>query len=677
MISAILLAACIQPALAQTGTFIDRSNPSDLRVVSFNVNWDSIFPDVDATQAAKFERLVNALDPDILNIQEINRSAGAVANLMDSIAPLPGGGSWNAHKGRDSVIVSKFPLSMTATATVPPAQYDLAMALVDLPNDRFAVDFYIMNDHFKCCGGSTNDSKRQKQADALVNWMRDARTPGGSINLPNGTAMAVVGDLNMVGSLQPLNTLITGNIMDNGTYGPDSPPDWDGTDSTDAHPLHNAAGPDDYTWRDDGSPYPPGRLDYIIYTDSAIAESYKFVLNTVTMSSGDLAAAGLQRYDVCMDNSGVYYDHLPVVVDYSSDAAADCNGNGVPDDQDIAGGTSQDCNGNGIPDECETDTDGDNVIDACDNCPNDPNKVDPGLCGCGTPDDDTDGDQTPDCNDGCPNDPNKVDPGLCGCGTPDDDTDGDQTPDCNDGCPNDPNKTDPGVCGCGTPDTDSDGDGVPDCIDICPGGDDNVDTDADGVPDFCDPCPFDNPDDSDGDGVCDSNDICPGFDDNLDTDGDNTPDCIDGCPNDPDKTDPGLCGCGTPDTDTDGDQTPDCNDACPSEPALIAPEGPQELDCIDGIDNDCDGLTDAADTDCVPPACACGDLDNSGGTVDLNDFSVLATCFGYSSPTGSCSSEQFECSDLDGDGVITLNDFGTFAILFGSSTTAHPPNCLP
>jgi hypothetical protein len=29
---------------------------------------------------------------------------------------------------------------------------------------------------------------------------------------------------------------------------------------------------------------------------------------------------------------------------------ADCNGNGVPDDQDIASGSSQDCNGNGIPD---------------------------------------------------------------------------------------------------------------------------------------------------------------------------------------------------------------------------------------------------------------------------------------------------------------------------------------
>ncbi len=31
----------------------------------------------------------------------------------------------------------------------------------------------------------------------------------------------------------------------------------------------------------------------------------------------------------------------------------DCNGNGIPDDLDIANGTSTDCNGNGIPDECE------------------------------------------------------------------------------------------------------------------------------------------------------------------------------------------------------------------------------------------------------------------------------------------------------------------------------------
>jgi len=65
--------------------------------------------------------------------------------------------------------------------------------------------------------------------------------------------------------------------------------------------------------------------------------------------------------------------------------------------------------------------------------------------------------------DGCPDDPDKTQPGVCGCGVADTDNDEDGTPDCKDGCPNDPNKTSPGICGCGIPDTDSNGDGVPDC----------------------------------------------------------------------------------------------------------------------------------------------------------------------------------------------------------------------
>ncbi|MGB2985823.1 MAG: hypothetical protein WBE26_08060 [Phycisphaerae bacterium] len=148
----------------------------------------------------------------------------------------------------------------------------------------------------------------------------------------------------------------------------------------------------------------------------------------------------------------------------------DCNGNGVPDDEDIANGTSgdcqpdgipdecqvppidslaPDCNQNDIPDECEVDSDGDGLIDDCDGCPDDPNKIEPGVCGCGVPDDDSDGDGVEDCSDGCPDDPNKIEPGICGCGVPDDDSDGDGVEDCNDGCPDDPNKIEPGVCGCG------------------------------------------------------------------------------------------------------------------------------------------------------------------------------------------------------------------------------------
>jgi hypothetical protein len=46
------------------------------------------------------------------------------------------------------------------------------------------------------------------------------------------------------------------------------------------------------------------------------------------------------------------------------------------------------------------------------------------------PDTDTDGDGVADCNDECKYEPNKTNPGQCGCDTPDTDSDGDGTPDC-------------------------------------------------------------------------------------------------------------------------------------------------------------------------------------------------------------------------------------------------------
>ena len=79
---------------------------------------------------------------------------------------------------------------------------------------------------------------------------------------------------------------------------------------------------------------------------------------------------------------------------------------------------------------CSGDPDGDGFDDNCEACPQDPNKIEPGICGCGVSDDDSDGDATPDCQDGCPADPGKTAPGICGCGIEDVDIDGDGTPDC-------------------------------------------------------------------------------------------------------------------------------------------------------------------------------------------------------------------------------------------------------
>ena len=64
------------------------------------------------------------------------------------------------------------------------------------------------------------------------------------------------------------------------------------------------------------------------------------------------------------------------------------------------------------------DSDHDGVVDCADGCWSDPDKVAPGLCGCGTPDTDTDHDGIPDCIDPCDSDPNNSVRGQCGCAGP-------------------------------------------------------------------------------------------------------------------------------------------------------------------------------------------------------------------------------------------------------------------
>ena len=80
----------------------------------------------------------------------------------------------------------------------------------------------------------------------------------------------------------------------------------------------------------------------------------------------------------------------------------------------------------------------------------------------------------------------------------------------------------------------------------------------------------------------------------------------------------------------------------------------------------------------APPSetCVCGDIDGSGGDVDLTDFSSFALCYGLGTPGGDCPAQTFVCSDLDGSGEIDLTDFGTFAILFGATSSNEVPNCL-
>ncbi len=78
-----------------------------------------------------------------------------------------------------------------------------------------------------------------------------------------------------------------------------------------------------------------------------------------------------------------------------------------------------------------------------------------------------------------------------------------------------------------------------------------------------------------------------------------------------------------------------------------------------------------------PPGCAstCGDMNGSGGNVDLVDFAIFSTCFGLVGPNPSCDAGEFICSDMNEDGIINLLDFATFLLVFGVSSSNVLPNC--
>lgn len=311
------LAAGSQPSPPDND--LARGAARHVRVMNYNIQSDGLF---DGGRQAQLIRIFQAIQPDVIGIQEVwNHDETDVAAWFDTNLPLGGGASWFAAKGgRSQVTVSRWPFTVHVLAPG-----DELCTLIDLPDADYDHDFYLIDSHFKCCGtiGDSNDQQRQEAADRIIAWTRDLQNPGGLADLAEGTPIVHIGDLNLVGGPQPLVTLLTGDIVDNSTYGPDFPPDWDGTDNESSGPSHQDS-QTFFTWRSDFSTFAPGKLDYIIYTGSAVELGNHFILDTQEMSPGKLALLGLQS-----DDTHQASDHLPVVQDFEPDPDTATSG-GVP-----------------------------------------------------------------------------------------------------------------------------------------------------------------------------------------------------------------------------------------------------------------------------------------------------------------------------------------------------------
>ncbi len=276
---------------------LTKESDAFIRVLTYNTLFNGL---EDSSKLPYFERIITALDPDIISFVETS-NASNVKSLLDQWLPLGTANGWYVLEYNGVVTASKWAIiqSWFLTRQFP--------TLIDLP-ESYGTDLLFTNSHLFCCDA---EDRRQEQVDEYVAFMLDAKTEGGEISLPEQTPFVYAGDLNLVGYSQQLTTLLTGDIRFTNIYGDGAPIDWDDTDVTSDNSVHNNK-PLAYTWRNYNANFLPGKLDFIIYSDSVLEKEKSFVLETETQSSQTLTENGLQLSDTLLAS-----DHLPVVADFS------------------------------------------------------------------------------------------------------------------------------------------------------------------------------------------------------------------------------------------------------------------------------------------------------------------------------------------------------------------------
>ncbi len=285
----------IQPA---TPISFEKRHDDDIRLVSHNV-WSSALINDDYQE--HFRRIYQSLNPDIVVLQEMYENTNQLHSLFNSWFPDE---QWYvSNQFRDNIIISKYPVLEQNFFT------SSERTMVSLLNteDELGKNLIIFNSHLACCD---NDESRQYDADEFVsNWREWRNNDNGPFTLVDSTPFVHVGDFNLVGNRQQLTTLTEGDIEDENAFGDDYALDWDGTPIADLFSRHSHKRMG-YTWRYDYSSFSPGKLDYVLYTDSVIDTSKHFVVQTMTMDSASLANYGLDEMD-----SYISSDHSPRVLD--------------------------------------------------------------------------------------------------------------------------------------------------------------------------------------------------------------------------------------------------------------------------------------------------------------------------------------------------------------------------
>ena len=295
---------------------LDKERPGDVRTISWNVLRDNPW---ESEESGKFARMIQAIEPDILNLQEIydhspNQTRNRFVAWMDGTS-----NDWYVAGNNDCKTISRYPILHSE-----PLSGNLVV-LVDT-TEVLGRPLLIFNAHTPCC---SNDDGRQWEIDEMLRFLGLVRA-GNHDDIPSDVAVQIAGDLNLVGLAQQLESLVEGDIVNESEFGPDIAPDVDGSALLDPFPLLTESRLA-YTWRNDWSWYWPGRLDVTIISDSVLEPGRQLVLETRRMSPARLAEHGLQS-----DDSGCS-DHLPIICDLRepSGLLGDLDGDGLVNGSDL------------------------------------------------------------------------------------------------------------------------------------------------------------------------------------------------------------------------------------------------------------------------------------------------------------------------------------------------------
>jgi endonuclease/exonuclease/phosphatase family metal-dependent hydrolase len=279
-----------------------RAESDHVRILTHNTLFGGI---LDPARQPSFRRILLALNPDILAFQELDNHQG----VKETIANWFQDSNFHSAGPGTRAIVSRFPILHADVLTTSARS---AIVLLDTKS-ALGSDLVLINSHLSCC---QNNAARQADTDEIISILRNWRTTGtGPFPLEANTPIVHVGDFNLVGSSFQLRTLTEGDIVNESSFGADFAPDWDGTPVSDLFSRHTSIRMG-YTWRNDFSLFTPGKLDYILYTDSVMELGNHFILNTLAMSEDELDTYGLQA-----DDTNLASDHLPRIMDIAPPAA--------------------------------------------------------------------------------------------------------------------------------------------------------------------------------------------------------------------------------------------------------------------------------------------------------------------------------------------------------------------